>query len=119
MIEFYGYKKCSTCRKAEAFLEKKKLKFKFIDITEKPPTKTLLKKVLKLTGEPIRKLLNTSGIQYRELGLKDKVPSMKEEDILDLLSKNGKLVKRPIAYDGKKASIGFKEDVYKEVWKKS
>ena len=117
MLRLYAYKKCSTCRKAESYLEKKKFPYEFIDITEAPPSKTLLKKILKASAEPLKKLFNTSGVLYREMGMKDKVSKMSESEALELLSKYGKLIKRPLAYDGEKSVIGFKEEKYAELKK--
>lgn len=113
-MKFYGYNKCGTCRKAQKFLDGKKAKYKFIDITEKAPPKTVLKKALK--DRELKKLFNTSGVQYKELNIKDKLKSMTEAQALDLLASNGRLVKRPIAVDGDRVTVGFNEDEYKKVW---
>jgi arsenate reductase len=115
-MKFYGYNKCSTCRKAQKFLDGKKVKYQSIDITETPPPKTVLKKALK-TRE-LKKLFNTSGVQYKELNIKDKLKGMTEAQALDLLASNGRLVKRPIAVDGDRVTVGFDEAEYKKVWKK-
>ncbi len=117
MIKFYGYKKCSTCRKAEKALEKLNADYQFIDITEMPPGVSALKKMLKQSGVDIKKLFNTSGVQYRELKIKDKLPGLKENDILKMLAANGRLIKRPLVSDGSRATIGFKEDEFNEMWK--
>ena len=116
MIKFFGYKKCSTCRKAELFLTKHQVAYEFIDITLTPPSSSQLKKILTLTGLPLKRLFNTSGLVYRQLGLKDKVESMSTKEALDLLAKNGKLVKRPLVLSNKTASIGFREDVFQDSW---
>lgn len=118
MIKFYGYKKCSTCRKAEKFLDANKISYEFIEITENPPSKTELKKILSVSGAEVKKLFNTSGMVYRELGLKDRVDSMSQEEALSMLAANGKLIKRPLAYDGGSVTIGFREDDYRKAWKK-
>ena len=116
MIKFFGYKKCSTCRKAELFLTKHQVAYEFIDITLTPPSISQLKKILTLTGLPIKRLFNTSGQVYRQLGLKDKVESMADKEALELLAKNGKLVKRPLALSNKIATIGFPDDLYQDSW---
>ena len=116
MITFYGYKKCSTCRKAEKSLEKSKCDYSFIDLTVTPPSKAELKRIQTSSGIPTRKLFNTSGEQYKLLGLKDKVGSMNEEQIFDLLAKNGRLIKRPLVTDGKKSTVGFDETVFAKTW---
>jgi arsenate reductase len=115
-MKFYGYNKCSTCRKAQKFLDGKKVTYQSIDITETPPPKTVLKKALK-TRE-LKKLFNTSGVQYKELNIKDKLKGMTEAQALDLLASNGRLVKRPIAVDGDRVTVGFDEDEYKKTWSK-
>jgi len=117
MIKFYGYKKCSTCRKAEKALEKSKLDYQFIDITENPPSASVLKKMIKQADAEIKKLFNTSGVQYRELKIKDKLPKLTEIEIFKLLAGNGRLIKRPLITDGEKTTIGFNEAIFKQTWK--
>lgn len=113
-MKFYGYNKCGTCRKAQKFLDGKSVKYQSIDITETPPPKTVLKTALK--SRELKKLFNTSGVQYKELNIKDKLKGMTEAQALDLLASNGRLVKRPIAVDGDRITVGFNEDEYKQVW---
>jgi len=117
MIKFYGYKKCSTCRNAEKALEKLNVDYKFIDITEAPPGVSALKKMFKQSGADIKKFFNTSGVLYRELKIKDKLPQLKENDILKMLAANGRLIKRPLVTDGSRVTIGFKEDEFSGKWK--
>ena len=117
MLKFYGYNKCGTCQKAKKFLAGKKIAFNDIDITEKPPAKTVLKSILKSGEYSIKDLFNKSGVQYRELNMKDKIKVLSEAQLLDMLASNGRLVKRPIVTDGKSYSVGFKEDVFKAKWK--
>jgi arsenate reductase len=95
-------------------LENKKVKFELIDITETPPTKQILKAAIKAKG--MKKLFNTSGVQYRELKIKDKIKTMTENQAVDLLASNGRLVKRPIAVDKNKITVGFDIEEYKKVW---
>jgi arsenate reductase (glutaredoxin) len=90
--------------------------FDVIDITEKPPSKKILKSAIKAKG--LKKLFNTSGVQYRELKIKNKLNSMTEADAIDLLASNGRLIKRPIAVDMDKITVGFDTDEYKQVWGK-
>jgi arsenate reductase (glutaredoxin) len=113
-MKLYSYNKCGTCRKAIRFLEDKKVEFELIDITETPPTKQTLKAAIKAKG--MKKLFNTSGIQYRELKIKDKIKTMTESQAVDLLASNGRLVKRPIAVDKNKITVGFDIEEYKKVW---
>ena len=115
-IRFYWYPKCGTCRKAKNWLEEHNKDFDVIHIVENPPTKDELNSIYKNSGVELKKFFNTSGRKYRELGLKDKLASMTEEEMIELLSSDGMLVKRPIAVEGNKITIGFKEDQYVETW---
>ena len=114
MLQFYGYDKCGTCRKAKQWLDARGLAHRFIDITENPPPKTLLKALLQDHG--LKALFNTSGVQYRELGIKDRLATMTEAEAVALLARNGKLCKRPMVSDGKRHTVGFKEDTFAAVW---
>lgn len=116
-IKLYQYKKCSTCVKASKFLASKGIDHNSIDITEKPPAKKELKAMLSNYDGEIKKLFNTSGVQYRELKIKDKIGSMTTAEAIDLLSKNGKLVKRPFIIAGEKGLVGYKEDEWKALFK--
>ena len=109
MLTVYAYQKCSTCRDALKWLTARGIPHEVKAIRETPPSVTELETVLAATGGDIRKLFNTSGVDYRELGLKDKLPSMSEAEALKLLSTNGNLVKRPFALGDGKALVGFKE----------
>jgi arsenate reductase len=111
---FFSYNKCGTCRKAKKILDAYKLSYDEIDITETPPPKSVLKKAIKARG--MKKLFNTSGEQYKKLRIKDKIGAMTEAQAIELLSRNGRLVKRPIAVDGNRITVGFNEIEYKEVW---
>ena len=111
---FFSYNKCGTCRKAKKILDAYKLSYDEIDITETPPPKSVLKKAIKARG--MKKLFNTSGEQYKKLRIKDKIGAMTEAQAIELLSRNGRLVKRPIADDGNRITVGFNEIEYKEVW---
>jgi|TARA_B110000914_G_scaffold218469_1_gene225822 arsenate reductase len=113
-MKFFSYSKCGTCRKAKKFLDTYELSYKEIDITENPPTQSILKRAIKAKG--MKKLFNTSGEQYKKLNIKDKIGSMTEFQAIELLSNNGRLVKRPIAVDGNRITVGFDEAEYQEVW---
>jgi arsenate reductase len=115
-LTFYGYDKCGTCRKAKQFLTGKKVTFTDVDITKTPPTKALLTGILKSGDYALKELFNTSGELYRAMDIKSKIGVLSEAELLDLLAKNGKLVKRPVVTDGKRATVGFKEDVFKKIW---
>ena len=114
MIQFYQYNKCGTCRKAKKFLDENRITYKDIDITQTPPPETVLKKALASYG--LKKLFNTSGVEYREKKVKDRIGSMTPAQALDLLSGNGRLVKRPIVVDGDKITVGFNEDEFRSAW---
>ena len=113
-MKFFSYNKCGTCRKAKKTLDAYKVSYDEIDITETPPPKSVLKKAIKLKG--MKKLFNTSGEQYKKLRIKDKIGDMTEVQAIELLSSNGRLVKRPIVVDGNRITVGFDEIEYKEVW---
>lgn len=115
-VTLYGYKKCSTCRKAEQTLSKLGVEYDYIDITERPPSANGLKNVAKVANLAPKKLFNTSGVQYRELNIKDKLPDMNASDIYRLLAGNGRLIKRPITTDGQQATVGYKEHSFLEAW---
>lgn len=106
---FLWYPKCSTCVKAKKWLEAKGIDFSERHIVEDNPCKEELSDFYKKSGQPLKKLFNTSGILYREMGLKDRLPDMSEDEMLELLSTNGKLVKRPLLVGEDFTLIGFKE----------
>jgi Spx/MgsR family transcriptional regulator len=113
-VKVYGYRGCSTCKKAYAFLGKKAIAFDEVDITEKAPSKKELKAMLARVDGNLKKLFNTSGQVYREQKLGDKLPHMSESDALELLAGNGRLVKRPfLVVDGEAETIGFDEAKWK------
>lgn len=109
MLTVYAYQKCSTCRDALKWLTARGIPHEVKAIRETPPTVAELKTALTATGGDIRKLFNTSGVDYRELGMKDKLPTLSEAEALGLLSASGNLVKRPFALGDGKALVGFKE----------
>lgn len=115
MVNVYCYPKCSTYRKALRYLNEQMIDFATIDIKEDNPDKKTLKKAIDISGIPVRKLFNTSGNLYKEMGLSTKLPSMSEDEMLELLSSDGMLVKRPLLTSDNYALVGFKEDQWKEV----
>ncbi|MGB0745034.1 MAG: arsenate reductase family protein [Opitutales bacterium] len=108
-MKVYTYKNCSTCRKATKWLEAKGLEFEELPIRETPPSKAELKVMLAHYDGDLRRLFNTSGGDYRELGLKDTLPSMSEAEAFELLCKRGNLVKRPFLLGDGFGLAGFKE----------
>ncbi|NWK57408.1 arsenate reductase family protein [Verrucomicrobiaceae bacterium N1E253] len=113
MIRYYAYQKCSTCRKAKQWLESQDIDFEEIAIREQTPTMEELKQALAAKGS-IKALFNTSGMDYRALGLKDKLPTMSEQESLELLRSNGMLVKRPFVTGADISLTGFKEQEWQE-----
>ncbi|MBU5454935.1 arsenate reductase family protein [Caproiciproducens sp. MSJ-32] len=113
-VLFIEYPKCTTCKRAKKFLQENKVEFIDRNIAEENPTKEELKEWLNKSGLKINKFFNTSGVLYREMQLKDKVKTLGEEELLDILSSNGMLVKRPILVDGDTVLVGFKEEEWKE-----
>jgi len=112
-LKIYQYPKCSTCRKALKFLDAHNIPYTAIDITEKQPTKAELNQMLKHQNGELRKLFNTSGVQYRELKMKDKLPQMSTKQAIDLLAQNGKLIKRPFLLTATTGFVGFQADQWK------
>ncbi|MEH7225820.1 arsenate reductase family protein [Bacillus sp. JJ1566] len=117
-LTFYWYPKCGTCRKAKKWLEEHQVAFEEIHIVENPPSKEQLKEMYQKSGLELKKFFNTSGQKYRELGLKDKVSSASEDELLELLASDGMLIKRPLTTDGNKVTVGFNEAKFEETWAK-
>ena len=112
---FLWYPKCSTCKKAYEKLKELQIKVTPRDIKENNPTKEELKNWWKKSGLELKKFFNTSGLIYKELNLKEKLPAMTEEEQLELLASNGMLVKRPILITDDKIIIGYKEKEYQDL----
>ena len=106
---FICYPKCSTCQKARAWLDEKGIAYDFRDIKLENPTAEELTRWWKLSGLPLKKFFNTSGLQYKALGLKDKLPEMTEEEQLALLATDGMLVKRPLLIGEDFVLTGFRQ----------
>lgn len=114
---FICYPKCSTCRKAQKFLDDNKISYDLRDIKEDNPTEKELRKWYKTSGLPLKKFFNTSGLLYKQMDLKNKLPSMSEDEMIKLLASDGMFVKRPLLIDGDKVLTGFKEELYRELKK--
>lgn len=106
---FINYPKCSTCKKAEKWLKDRHMDYESRNIKEENPTDEELKKWIALSGLPIKRFFNTSGMLYRELELKDKLGNMSEDEQRALLATDGMLVKRPILVTEHSVKVGFKE----------
>ena len=111
---FIEYPKCSTCQKAKKWLDAHDVTYADRHIVEDNPSYDELKKWYEKSGLPLKKFFNTSGMLYKEMQLKDKLPTMSEEEQLKLLETNGMLVKRPLIVDEDKVLIGFKEAEWEE-----
>lgn len=115
-VKVYEYAKCSTCRKALKFLDGKKVAYEKLPIVDTPPSRAELSAMLKHVGGNLKRLFNTSGELYRELGVSEKLKTMTPEQAVELLSKHGKLVKRPFVLAGDKGVVGFNEPEWKELF---
>ena len=114
-VLFIEYPKCSTCRKAKKWLLDNGIEFIDRNIIEQTPNKYELKEVLEKSGLPTKKLFNTSGNVYKEMNLKDKINDLNEEEMLELLSSNAMLIKRPLVIGDTFALVGFKEESYADI----
>ena len=108
-MKFVCYPKCTTCQKAQKWLEAKNIQFEIRNIKEKNPSEEELRSWYKISGLPLKKFFNTSGRLYKEMQLKDKLQTMTEEEQFALLASDGMLVKRPILVSDNLVLVGFKE----------
>ena len=111
---FICYPKCSTCQKAKKWLDEQDIKYTERHIVDNNPSYEELKEWYNKSGLPLKRFSNTSGLLYKEMQLKDKLPTMNEEEQLKLLATNGMLVKRPLVVNGDMVLIGFKEAEWAE-----
>ena len=118
MIKFICYPKCTTCQKARKWLDDNKIEYEFRDIKLDNPTFDELTEWYKKSGLPIKKFFNTSGLLYKSLDLKSKLPTMTDDEMLKLLASDGMLVKRPLLIGEGIVLVGFKEDEWGDSFKK-
>lgn len=111
---FIHYPKCTTCQKAKKWLDANGITYTERHIVENNPSYEELKEWHAISGLPLKKFFNTSGLMYKEMQLKDRLPAMSEDEQLKLLSSNGMLVKRPLVTDGETVLVGFKEAQWAE-----
>ena len=111
---FICYPKCTTCQKAKKWLESQGIAYTERNIAEENPTYAELKEWYKKSGLPLKSFFNTSGLLYKSMQLKEKLPEMSEEEQLKLLATDGMLVKRPLVVDGDNVLTGFKEAEWTE-----
>jgi Spx/MgsR family transcriptional regulator len=115
-VKIYEYPKCSTCQKALKYLSAREVPFDRIDITVQPPTVSEIERMGEAYGGDLRKLFNTSGQVYREMGLGEKLKGMPKSEAVRLLASNGRLVKRPFLLLDKRGLVGFREAEWNEVF---
>ena len=118
MLKFICYPKCTTCQKARKWLDENNIEYEFRDIKTENPSLEELIAWYKLSGLPLRKFFNTSGLLYKSLDLKNKLPTMTENEMLTLLASDGMLVKRPLLIGDSFVLIGFKEAEWSAVLSK-
>ena len=116
MYTFICYSKCSTCKKAEKFLKDNNVKYEIRDIKTNNPSREEIDQFVKLSNKDIKSFFNTSGLVYKELGLKDKLSNMSYEEKLNVLSTNGMLVKRPLLIGDDFVLVGFKEVEWERIF---
>ena len=114
MLKFICYPKCTTCQRAKQWLDDNKIKYELRDIKLDNPTLEELTEWYKKSGLPIKKFFNTSGLLYKSLDLKNKLPEMSEDEMLKLLATDGMLVKRPLLISDDYVLVGFKETEWEE-----
>ena len=112
MIKFICYPRCSTCKKAQKYLDEHNIEYEYRDISIDNPNEDELRKWHKLSGLQLKKFFNTSGMLYRDMNLKERLNEMSDDEQFKLLSSNGLLVKRPILIDKNKVLVGFKLEEY-------
>ncbi len=113
-MQFIWYPKCSTCQKAKKWLEEHNIEYTERHIVESNPSYDELKEWHEKSGLPLKKFFNTSGLLYKQMQLKDKLPAMSDNEMLKLLASDGMLVKRPLLVEGNKILVGFKEAEWEE-----
>ena len=112
---FICYPKCSTCQKAKKYLDERGISYTLRDIKLENPTREELRQWHERSGLELKKFFNTSGLQYRALSLKDRLPQMSEEEMLDLLASDGMLVKRPLLVGEDTVLVGFKQEQWAQL----
>lgn len=112
---FLAYSKCSTCRNAKKWLDQHSLAYEERPILDQPPTVEELKEWIRRSGRPVKSFFNTSGLVYKALQLKDKLPSLSEEEQIALLASDGKLVKRPLLIGTDRILVGFKTEEWETI----
>lgn len=117
MMKLYWYPKCSTCRSAKKWFDEAEITYELIDLVENTPTAAELAEMIGNSDIAINTFFNTRGGVYRELGLKEKMANLSDDEKIALLASNGMLIKRPLATNGEKVTLGFKAETYESTWK--
>lgn len=115
MMKFICYPRCTTCQRAKAWLDESGVEYEMRDIKLENPTRGELEDWYRRSGLPLKKFFNTSGLLYKSLNLKERLPNMSEGEMLDLLASDGMLVKRPILVSDKYVLVGFKKDEWENL----
>lgn len=117
-MNFYCHPTCTTCKRAQKWLDKNDIDYNWINLKETTPSKETILSIMENADRTVKSFFNTSGQKYREMNLKDKLSDMTLEEMADLLANDGMLIKRPFAIDNEQnVTIGFKEQEYEETWK--
>ncbi len=116
MIKMYSYSGCGSCRKALKWFDEKGIDVEVLPIRETPPSKTELETMLAVYGGEVKKLFNVSGMDYRSLDMKSKLPSMSTSEAIALLAGNGNLIKRPFVLSDRTGVVGFKEAAFETLF---
>lgn len=116
-LTFYWYPNCGTCKNAKKWLDNNNIDYTSIHIVENTPSQQEILDLINKSGLPAKKFFNTSGKNYREKNVKDKIADASNEEMAALLASDGMLIKRPITTDGEKVTVGFKEDIFNHTWK--
>lgn len=115
-LTLYWYPNCNTSRKAKKWLEEHELTYTLVHLVEETPTEAEIKQLIELSELPPRRFFNTSGKVYREQNMKDKIKDASLDEMVQYLASNGMLIRRPIVTDGKKVTVGYKEDTFENTW---
>ena len=116
-LAVYWYPNCNSCKKAKKWLDENGLTYNLIHIVEDTPSEEEIRSLIEKSELPPRRFFNTSGKVYREQNMKDKLKEATLDEMVSYLASNGMLIRRPIITDGKKVTVGFKEEIFAETWK--
>jgi arsenate reductase len=115
-LTFYWYPNCGSCKKAKKWFDNHEIEYSSVHIVDETPNEAELLDLISKSELPAKKFFNTSGRVYRELNMKDKIKDASIEEMASYLASDGMLIKRPIVTDGKRVTIGFKEEVFSDTW---